>query len=135
MARGEVTGRKPDVSAERSKRCIPGEPKIRGLQFEAIPHSQPGSTASRRRRPPARAPPTCVFTIKSFCLGHGISESFYHELRKQGLGPKEMRLGARVFITFESASRWRAEREAACSAGPKRGRRLRANDTFGSAIP
>ena len=116
MARGEVTGRKPAVSAERSKRDIPNKFKTKAKgQFEATPHSQPGSTASRRRRPPARAPPTCVFTIKSFCLGHGISESFYHELRKQGLGPKEMRLGARVFITFESASRWRAEREAACS--------------------
>ena len=112
MARGEVTGRKPAVSAERSKRDIPNKFKTKG-QFEATPHAQADPIASRQRTP-ARAPPTCLFTIKSFCLGHGISESFYHELRKQGLGPKEMRLGARV-ITHEAAAEWRAEREAACS--------------------
>ena len=115
MARGEVTGRKPAVSAERSKRDIPNKFKTKAKgQFEATPHAQADPIASRQRTP-ARAPPTCLFTIKSFCLGHGISESFYHELRKQGLGPKEMRLGARVFITHEAAAEWRAEREAACS--------------------
>jgi len=115
MARGEVTGRKPAVSAERSKRDISNKSKTKAKgQFEATPHTQPSSAATTKR-PPIRLPPTCLFTIKSFCLGHGISESFYHELRKQGLGPKEMRLGARVFITHEAAAEWRAEREAACS--------------------
>jgi hypothetical protein len=37
-------------------------------------------------------------------------------LRELGQGPREMRLGARVFITFESAERWRIEREAATAA-------------------
>jgi hypothetical protein len=115
MARGEVTGRKPAVSAERSKRDISNKSKTKAKgQFEATPHTQPSSAATTKR-PPIRLPPTCLFTIKSFCLGHGISESFYHELRKQGVGPKEMRLGARVFITHEAAAEWRAEREAACS--------------------
>jgi hypothetical protein len=84
MARGEVTGRKPRVGA-----------------------------SGKKKRRPARAPPTAMFSIPSFCLAHGISESFFYKLREKGLGPQLTMLGARVFITHESAARWRAEREAA----------------------
>jgi len=37
-------------------------------------------------------------------------------MREAGIGPREMRVGSRVFVTFESAAIWRAEREAATSA-------------------
>jgi hypothetical protein len=87
MARGEVTGRK-------SKSIAAAPVKV----------------------PPIRGPPTAVFDIKSFCAAHGISEGFYFKLRQEGQGPREMRLGARVFITHESAARWRLEREAASTA-------------------
>ena len=87
MARGEITGKKPKQSAAVAVKATP----IRG-------------------------PPTALFSIKSFCIAHDISEGFYFKLREQGRGPREMRLGARVFITFESAARWRAEREAATVA-------------------
>jgi hypothetical protein len=40
----------------------------------------------------------------------------YFKLRDQGQGPREMRLGSRVFITHEAAARWRIEREAATVA-------------------
>jgi hypothetical protein len=60
-----------------------------------------------------RAAPTAVYSRPSFCKAHGISESFYHQLQNEGLGPDEMRLGSRVFITHEAAARWRAEREKA----------------------
>jgi len=59
-----------------------------------------------------RAAPTAVFTIPSFCKAHGLSQSFYHELRNRGLGPDELRLGSKVLITHEAAARWRAAREA-----------------------
>ena len=63
-----------------------------------------------------RAAPTAVYSRPSFCVAHGISEALYHKLKNEGLGPDEMRLGSRVFITFEAAARWRAAREAATAA-------------------
>ena len=50
-------------------------------------------------------------TIKEFCKAHGISIPTYYELKKQGLGPAEMRMGAIVRISRESAAAWRAARE------------------------
>ena len=44
---------------------------------------------------------------------HGISEGFFYKLKKQGEGPREMKLGARTLITLESAAEWRRERENA----------------------
>ena len=75
-----------------------------------------GPPSSRRgltRAGEVRVPPTAVFSRASFCAAHGISEAFYFKLRDQGLGPDEMRLGARVFITHEAAARWRRAREKA----------------------
>ena len=48
-----------------------------------------------------------AFSIREFCERHGISQSFYHKLRNQGLGPRTLRLGSRVLITREDARRWR----------------------------
>jgi len=41
-----------------------------------------------------------------------ISESFYFKLHEQGVGARDMRVGARVLISLESAERWRRERES-----------------------
>jgi len=89
MARGEVSGRKTQECASASK-----------------------------RKPPTRGPPapTAMFSIASFCEAHGISQSFYFQLKAEGRGPRELHLGARVFITFESAERWRTIREAETAA-------------------
>ena len=78
-----------------------------------------GVASSRRgltRAGEVRAAPTAVYSRPSFCKAHGISESFYHQLQSQGLGPNELRLGSRVFVTFEAAAKWRAAREAATAA-------------------
>jgi len=40
----------------------------------------------------------------------------FHKMREAGIGPREMRVGSRVFVTFEAAAAWRAEREAATAA-------------------
>ena len=112
MARGEITGKKPKQSAERAKRK-PGPPRrVDPDAIEPTLHSEPTANTPTKTSP-IRGPPTALFSIKSFCIAHDISEGFYFKLREQGQGPQEMRLGARVFITFESAARWRAEREAA----------------------
>ena len=75
-----------------------------------------GPPSSRRgltRAGEVRAAPTAVYSRASFCKAHGLSESFYHNLKTEGLGPDEMRVGSKVLITFESAARWRAAREKA----------------------
>ena len=54
-----------------------------------------------------------AFSIPEFCEAHGISEGFFYKLKKQGEGPREMKVGARTLITFESAAEWRRERENA----------------------
>jgi hypothetical protein len=52
-------------------------------------------------------------SIAKFCERHGISQSFFHKLRSQGLGPAVMRVGSRTLISAESAAEWRRQREAA----------------------
>jgi hypothetical protein len=82
-----------------------------------------GPPPSRRgltRSGEVRAAPTAVYSRVSFCVAHGISEAFYAKLQNEGLGPDEMRLGSRVFITHESAARWRAAREAATAVATEK---------------
>src|SRR5215813_13964984 len=61
-------------------------------------------------------PPRLALSILEFCDAHGISEGFYYKLKKQRKGPREMRLGKRTLVTFESAAEWRRERELASAA-------------------
>jgi hypothetical protein len=91
MTRGEVTGHKPMVTADPTKRK-PG----------------PSESSTRDERPPPAA-----YSIREFCAAHRLSESMYFKLRNQGLGPDEMSVGSRRIISFEAAERWRREREAA----------------------
>src|SRR5262245_54456100 len=49
--------------------------------------------------------------FRSFVRAHGISEGFFYKLKKQGEGPREMKVGARTLISFESAAEWRRARE------------------------
>jgi hypothetical protein len=52
------------------------------------------------------------FTREEFCAAHRIGRTTYHELRKSGKGPVEMRVGSRILISRESAAAWRAARDA-----------------------
>jgi hypothetical protein len=54
-----------------------------------------------------------AYSISEFCEIHGISRSFYYELRRRGLAPKEMEVLSRKLISEEAAAEWRAEREVA----------------------
>ena len=65
-------------------------------------------------RPPT---PRLALSIPEFCEAHGISEGFFYKLKKQGEGPREMKVGARTLITFESAAEWRRSRENQHSRG------------------
>jgi predicted DNA-binding transcriptional regulator AlpA len=55
--------------------------------------------------------PRLALSIPEFCKAHGISEAFFYKLKKQGEGPREMKVGARTLITLESAAEWRRTRE------------------------
>jgi predicted DNA-binding transcriptional regulator AlpA len=57
--------------------------------------------ATVQPRPPT---PRLALSIPEFCEAHGISEGFFYKLKKQGEGPREMKVGARTLITFESAA-------------------------------
>jgi predicted DNA-binding transcriptional regulator AlpA len=55
--------------------------------------------------------PRLALSIREFCKAHGISEGFFYKLKKQREGPREMKVGARTLISFESAAEWRRARE------------------------
>jgi predicted DNA-binding transcriptional regulator AlpA len=45
-------------------------------------------------------------TIRQFCVSQQIGLTSYYKLRKQGLTPKELRLGRVVRITAEAEREW-----------------------------
>jgi hypothetical protein len=117
--RGEITGRKPRATADRAKRCQVPRTDSSNVEtdsdaVESVTRSESGENECTTA-PPIRGPPVppALFTISSFCAAHLISEAFYFKLKNLGLGPNEMHLGSRVFITFEAASAWRKAREKA----------------------
>jgi hypothetical protein len=69
----------------------------------------------RRHAHGARGPPVetrrAAMSIAEFCWQHSLSEPYYSKLQKNGLGPKTIKLGARILITQEAAARWRRLRE------------------------
>lgn len=50
-------------------------------------------------------------SIKDFCKHNGFSTSTYHKLKKQGRGPRELRLGRAIRITAQAAEEWLRARE------------------------
>ena len=105
--RPEKTGRKP--------RSTPSESKRRSGPPTEAPDARGGEASTSSDDSPAfiypghliRGPPL-AFSIREFCLAHRISVPFYFRLKAQGLGPREMKLGARRIISAEAATEWRA---------------------------
>jgi hypothetical protein len=52
-----------------------------------------------------------VYTIKSFCSHYGFTTVHLWMLRKEGRGPRVMKLGRRVVITKQAALEWEAAME------------------------
>ena len=78
--------------------------------------TSPVRPPAHRRSHRARAPPdddADAFSIRTFCLRHSISQSFFFALQAAGLGPRTMKVGGRVLISRESAQAWRRRRERA----------------------
>jgi predicted DNA-binding transcriptional regulator AlpA len=72
---------------------------------------KPGAGGDFNTEPPPPPMPRLALSIPEFCKAHGISEGFFYKPKKQGEGPREMRVGARTLISFESAAEWRRTRE------------------------
>ena len=82
---------------------------------DAPPHGKKKKKRrKRKKRPKQRQPrqPDHLRDIATFCDRNGISESYYFALKREGRGPKEIKLGKRVLISPESEAAWRREREA-----------------------
>jgi predicted DNA-binding transcriptional regulator AlpA len=56
-----------------------------------------------------------ALSVRQFCDAFGLSEAMFYKIKKQGLGPREMKVGARTLISLEAASAWRIERENAAT--------------------
>ena len=53
-----------------------------------------------------------ALTVTEFCALHGISDvARYYRLRRDGLGPVEIRIGRTIRISREAAAAWRRARE------------------------
>ena len=52
------------------------------------------------------------YSIEDFCQRYGFSRGHYYNLKYQGKGPREMKLGRRKIITDQAAADWEQEREA-----------------------
>jgi hypothetical protein len=79
------------------------------------------SPRSRKRREAfqkrsKRRKPSDAHTIPSFCESNAISESFYFKLRREGRGPREMKIDRITRISPEAEADWRREREAETQA-------------------
>jgi hypothetical protein len=104
MARAEVTGQKPTATANRATR---GHNRGPPLDDDAPKY---------KRKQKSADPNALAMSIHAFCVLHGISEDMYFKLKRQGLGPTTMKVGARTLISAESAAAWRKAREQAAAA-------------------
>lgn len=52
------------------------------------------------------AMPSSVLTIPQFCERFDLSLSTYYRLRRNGHGPRELRVGRRVIIPVTAADDW-----------------------------
>jgi predicted DNA-binding transcriptional regulator AlpA len=67
-------------------------------------------------RPQQTQTPLLALTIPQFCEAHGISAGMFFKLKRQGLGPREMKLGTRRLISLAAANEWCAERQVQAAA-------------------
>jgi predicted DNA-binding transcriptional regulator AlpA len=61
---------------------------------------------------------TEVFSVNEFCQSHAISKATFYNLRKRGVAPRIMKVGARTLISADAAAEWRGQMEKAASAPP-----------------
>jgi hypothetical protein len=111
MARGEITGRKPRVSADQIK--YGSGPPIANEINPTAP-ADPKAAKDKAKGAPIRGPPIqpMAYSIPQFCEAHVISIDTYFRMQRAGFGPVTMKVGGRTLISVESAAKWRRDRES-----------------------
>ena len=79
-----------------------------------MPHLNPKNAAKRAASKAAVVDPD-AFTIEEFCRRHRISTAMFY--KRPDLMPRTFSVGKHRLVSREAATRWRAEREAAATAG------------------
>jgi hypothetical protein len=54
-----------------------------------------------------------AFTINEFCARNKLSRSKFYQIRRKGLGPREMEIDGLRRITAEAEAAWKKANEAA----------------------
>ena len=54
-----------------------------------------------------------AWTIDEFCQAHAISRATFYNLRRRGVGPRVMHVGARRLVSDAAAAEWRQQMENA----------------------
>jgi hypothetical protein len=63
---------------------------------------------------PQKPADAASYTLKEFCARHSLSKSQYHRLRREGRGPRTMKVGpAGLRISAEAERDWIRAREEA----------------------
>jgi hypothetical protein len=83
----------------------------------------------RRKAEPVKVPPA-AYSISEFCAAHRISEMTYHRLRRQGKGPRTMKVLNRTIMPVRcrlptKVNRWHQSAADASHQGEHIARRLR----------
>ena len=68
---------------------------------------QTGSIASSNICAPIDS--VAAYTVRKFCLAHGISKASFYDYRKKGIGPVVMKVGGRTLVSAEAARSWRGK--------------------------
>ena len=85
-----------------------------GSQWSKVECRQ-GTSTQGANAPPGVVDSRVLRSPRNF-RGHVLQ----NEKQNRGLTPREMKIGTRTLITFEAAAKWRAEREAASIAPPRK---------------
>ena len=81
----------------------------------------------KRRRRVIIPTPQDDYTISQFCASVQISKQHYINLRKRGLGPREIRDGRMVRISAEARADWRREMERRSASSDRVARAVEMN--------
>jgi len=113
MARREVTGRKPGVSADLIER--ESGPPAEGNVSADLVERESGRPAAATVRPES-FDDADAFSVEEFCWRHRISVQVFYKY--PDLMPDSFYVGSRRLISREAAARWRATREAEAARKP-----------------
>lgn len=115
LGSGAAAGQRPSTSLGGQPQ-LSSDDLLRALAALLAPLLQPlpQTSASDADEPKASSEPSIqklALTVTSFCKAHEISTPTYYRLRREGKGPREMRVGSDIRISVEAAADWRRARE------------------------